>query len=168
MNGPVLRDIHVPPAGCWPLAPGWWLLIAVSGLALVGAVLWLRHRARRAPLRAALAEVDRLAAQFARDDNAERLVDGASRLLRRVARRVEPSFAAIDGAEWRAFAQRYARDAHTRRALDELLDARFRIAPKLDAGGLPMALRTWCRTALAPRGSRRPRAGAGIRGRLPA
>ena len=33
-SGPVLRDIHVPPAAWWPPAPGWWIVLAIAVLTL--------------------------------------------------------------------------------------------------------------------------------------
>src|SRR3546814_17152591 len=44
-----LKDIHLPPApGIWPLAPGWWLALAVLVFALIaiGRWWWARHQRR--------------------------------------------------------------------------------------------------------------------------
>lgn len=151
MNGPVLRDIHVPPASWWPPGPGWWVLAGVIvAIALAAAAGWSWHR-RSAPLRAALREIDDLAAAFARDGDAMALVDGASRLLRRVALRIDPGAAAHAGARWRGFVHRHARDAAIRHQLDRLADARFRPQPAVDAPALLAALRLWCRGALRER-----------------
>lgn len=150
-NGPVLRDIHLPTAAWWPLAPGWWLLAALILLVVLAGAWFAWWRARRRPLAAALREVDRLAAAFARDADMAVLVEGASRLLRRVARRIEPAVASTRGEVWRAFVHVSAGDADTRKALDALLDARYRARPALDAETLLAALRTWCRHALGMR-----------------
>ena len=40
-----LRDIHLPETvGLWPLAPGWWLLIALIIGALVTGIIYWRRR----------------------------------------------------------------------------------------------------------------------------
>jgi hypothetical protein len=147
-NGPVLRDIHLPPAAWWPPAPGWWIVAAAVLLAICGVAWLLRRHVMRRPLRAALREVDSLEMNYARDHDAAQLVDGASRLLRRVARRIEPGVASRSGDAWRAFVQRHGRDAATRGALDDLVEARFRAYPAPDVPVLLAALRTWCRDAL--------------------
>src|SRR6185437_16822055 len=129
MNGPVLRDIHLPPAHWWPLAPGWWLVAALLALAAFGVAWWLRRAARTLPLRAAMREIDALEAAYARDGDAGQLVDGASRLMRRVALRVAPGAAAQTGATWCAFVHTHAADAGTRQVLDQLASERFRAQP---------------------------------------
>lgn len=153
-DGPVLRDIHLPPAAWWPPAPGWWVLAACVLLVAAGALWWLRRHRRGRPLAAALRDIGALAARFARDDDAAALADGASRLLRRVARKVEPAAASTSGAAWRAFVHTYSDDAGTLRALDNLGDARFRAHPQVDAPALLAALRTWCGCALRRHGAR--------------
>ena len=48
-----LRGLHFPePISWWPLAPGWWLLLAIF-LVVLGLLLrsWLRRRARAAARR---------------------------------------------------------------------------------------------------------------------
>ena len=155
MEGPVLRDIHLPPAPWWPPAPGWWLL-ALLLLAVAACIgWWLRRRARRAPLRAALREIDAIEAAYAQDGDAARLTDGASRLLRRVARRIDPNAASRSGTAWREFLHRHARGASVRQALDDLVEARFRAHPMPDAPALLAALRAWCRNALRVPGASR-------------
>lgn len=148
MNGPMLRDIHLPPAHWWPPAPGWRLLAVLLLLAAIGAAWWLRRTAHGKPERAAMREIDALEAAHARDGNAARLADEASRLMRRVARRVAPDVAAHTGAAWDAFVRSHAPDETTRRALDALAGERFRARPVLDAPVLLAALRIWCRDAL--------------------
>lgn len=153
-SGPVLRDIHVPTAAWWPPAPGWWLLAALIVLLLAGAAWWIGRRARRRPLAATLREIDALALAHAHDGDVARLVDGASRLLRRIACRIAPAVASRDGEAWRDFVRLHATDDTARRVLDGLVDARFHAQPVVDPSALTTALRGWCRHAL--RGGVRP------------
>ena len=154
MNGPMLRDIHLPPAHWWPPASGWWLLAALLSLAAIGVAWWLRRTAHGNPVRAAMREIDALEATYACDGGAAHLADAASRLMRRVALRVAPDVAAETGATWRAFVRSHAPDETTRHALDALASERFRAQPMLDAPALLAALRTWCRDALRARVAR--------------
>lgn len=99
-----LRDIHLPPApGLWPPAPGWW--VVAFAVVLLALLWWGRRHGRRRPLRAALREIDHLAAAFARDADAAALARGLSRLLRRYAlwRFPQAPVARLAGAEWLRF-----------------------------------------------------------------
>lgn len=147
-QGPVLRDILLPRAAWWPPALGWWLLALVVVVLCVGVLAWVAWRRRRRPLRAALRELDALAAAHATADDPARFAEDASRLMRRVAHRVDPAAASSAGAAWRAFVHRYARNAATREALDSLLARRFQAQQDVDAGAVLGALRAWCRAAL--------------------
>jgi hypothetical protein len=163
MNGPVLRDIQLPHASWWPPAPGWWLLAGALLLLATGIALWLRRCARRGPLRAALREIDALEAVHARDADDSRLVDGASRLMRRIALRVAPEVGAQTGEAWRVFVRRYARDPATMETLDRLDVARFRSRPEVDASAMLSALRSWCADALRGRVAKHADTRASIR-----
>lgn len=147
--GPVLREIHVPTAAWWPLAPGWWVVVVVAVLLVAAVAVWLWRRARRGVLQAVLQEIDGLETTFERSHDTAAMVAGASRLLRRVAMRVDRDAAAAHGDTWRTFLRRYARDLRAEALFDELVDAPFRVSPDIDARALPDALRGWCRRALA-------------------
>ncbi len=78
-----LRDIRLPePIGWWPLAPGWWALIAVALLIVLATAVWsiLRRRTRRF---AALRELDGLRAQLQTGDGT--VAADLAALVRRVA-----------------------------------------------------------------------------------
>lgn len=162
-NGPVLRDIHLPPAGWWPPAAGWWLLVLVVIVLAGGAAWWWRRRARQRPLRSILREIDAIEAAHADHRDDTRVAEEASRLLRRVARRLDPAVASQTGPAWRAFVQRHAHDAATWHALDGLMDVRFRAHPAFDIPAVASALRAWCRAALRVPHARRFRKPAVVR-----
>ncbi len=43
-----LRDIHTPePVGWWPLAPGWWILLALIIIGVTALIVWLRSKRKR-------------------------------------------------------------------------------------------------------------------------
>jgi hypothetical protein len=154
-TGPVLRDIHLPPPAWWPPAPGWWLLALVAAVAAVGVAWWWRRRERRRPLRSVLREIHAIEAAHADHRDDARVAEQASRLLRRVARRIDPVAATRNGDAWRAFVHRHAPEAKTREALDSLMDVRFHAHPVLDMPAVTAALRAWCRTALCTPRTRR-------------
>lgn len=154
-DGPVLRDIHLPPSpSWWPPAPGWWLLAAlVLLLAGGGLVWWQRARRRRRAQARILAEVDALAAQHAAHADAQALAAGLHQLLRRVARRQDPQAARQRGDGWRDILARVPVDASTLEHLLALEHAMYRPQPYDTALALD-AVRRWLRAALAQRESR--------------
>lgn len=102
-----LRDIHTPdPVGLWPLAWGWWLLLALVLSALgAGVYLWLRRRQRDRYRHQALEELDDALATFhAAGDTAEYL-QTLSVILRRAALTAYPpkEVAGLHGAQWLTF-----------------------------------------------------------------
>jgi len=79
-----LRDIRVPhEVGLWPLAPGWWMLIAVFVIALLTLASW-RVLRRYGAGYLALRELDAIPA-----DDSRQFATELSMLLRRVARSAE-------------------------------------------------------------------------------
>ena len=93
-----LRDIHLPqPIGWWPLAPGWWALIALV-CTLVAAALawtWIRRRSARFLALRELAAID--------PERPDEFLTQVSSLLRRVARRRSAGADVLTGEAWSTF-----------------------------------------------------------------
>lgn len=99
-----LRDLHLPEAiGWWPLAPGWWVVIAIALIGL-GFLLraWLRSRARGAARRFALGQLNQIVQQY--DEHKNPVVFGTevSALLRRTMLAYAPRLdvAGLTGEAW--------------------------------------------------------------------
>ena len=95
-----LAPLREPPAiGWWPLAPGWWLLIALTVVTMTALALWLtkRHRQRRYR-HLALAALSELKTQRAPSA-------AINRLLKTAALKAYPQdqVAALHGASWLQF-----------------------------------------------------------------
>lgn len=124
-----LRDLHLPAEiGVWPLAPGWWVLIALAaaGLAWLLTHAWRRYR-RNAARRAALRELGRLTRDYRESGNVVELGRRLSTLLRRamLAYAPRPEVAGLTGDRWLAW-------------LDRGLEARpFSAGPGRDIERLP-------------------------------
>ncbi len=107
-----LHDIIEPEAiSQWPLALGWWLLLAIALSALV-ALLWFWRKKYRqnANKRAALALLDQLAADYQNAPDAQKLIQSLSQLLRRYALSQQPraNVAGLTGTAWLDFLNRYS------------------------------------------------------------
>lgn len=105
-----LRDLHLPdPVGLWPLAPGWWFVLAVgAGIALwLLRVAWRRYRAN-APRRFALRELAAIESSYRRHNDAVLLGKELSELLRRSMLAYAPraEVAGLTGEAWLAWLDR--------------------------------------------------------------
>jgi hypothetical protein len=93
-----IRDLD--PISWWPLAPGWWVLIALALLAAAVAYwrYWTYQRSWRGQTYRALTILDR---QLSRGD-AQQIVGTLSELLRRVAIQSfsRAECAGLEGADW--------------------------------------------------------------------
>ena len=80
-----LRDLHLPDAiGWWPLAPGWWVVLAVmAGVIAYIAWRWYRAWQFHAPRRFALRELAQIEAAYLEHRDPVRLGKQLSELLRR-------------------------------------------------------------------------------------
>ncbi|WP_426661469.1 DUF4381 family protein [Rhodanobacter aciditrophus] len=151
--GPVLRDIHLPPAPAWwPPAPGWWLLAALALLiVLATAWCWRRWRRRRQRYRLILDELDRLAQRHECDGDDAALAAALQQLLRRVARRHDAGATQQRGERWR---QTLARVPVAIPVLERLLALEtviYRPHPDFDAPATLAAARDWLQVAARPR-----------------
>ncbi|MCB1358424.1 MAG: DUF4381 domain-containing protein [Maritimibacter sp.] len=142
-----LRDIRLPePVSWWPLAPGWWALIALLLLATAALLGWriLRRRTRRF---AALGELGALRARIEAGEGVGVAVDLAA-LVRRVA--LAARGAAIAPLSNRAWAEALSRgpEGLPPEVADLLAEAPYRQPERLDrdkVAGLIAPVEAWIR-----------------------
>ena len=151
-NGPELRDIHVPHVSMWwPLAPGWWVLLALLALGVAALVVVLRRRAAwRRYVDASLADLRDASARHAEDGDALAFAATASQLVRRVARMRDPHSVSLSGASWRdaLAAMTPGHDVATVAGLDE---TKYRRAADLDVARSAREVEAWVRAAMRRR-----------------
>jgi hypothetical protein len=99
-----LRDLHLPAeVGWWPLAPGWWVLIAIVA-ALAAYATWraVSHWRFNAPRRFALEQLRRYEAGYLEHRNVVQLGRQVSELLRRgmLAYAPREAVAGLTGEAW--------------------------------------------------------------------
>jgi len=105
-----LRDLHLPdPVGWWPLAPGWWFLIAlaIAGLGWLLLQAWRRHQFN-APRRYAIRSLASIEAEYLTHRNPVLLGQQLSELLRRGMLAYAPrhEVAGLTGESWLAWLDR--------------------------------------------------------------
>jgi len=140
-----LRDIHLPdPVSWWPLAIGWWLVLAL--LILTPIMVWAirKFMARRQLRKQALAELIRIEASFGQHQNSQQLVSEISILLHRIciSRFPRLEVAGLNGEAWTRFlnAQANCFDTETSQAL---ISGPFQKQCAIDAQVLINASRHW-------------------------
>ncbi len=120
MNEPVLntqtlnlRDIHLPePISWWPVAPGWWMLIAT--ILLIIAVVFISRKIyiSKQLKRDIKEELENIKQQFQQAQNKSQLAKSLSILLRRASISYYPKadIAGLTGEHWLS----YLDDSNTR------------------------------------------------------
>lgn len=105
-----LRDLHLPDAiGWWPLAPGWWAVVAILGAVLGYTLLRVYRRWQfNAPRRYAMRELARYEAEYLEHRNPVKLGKQLSELLRRgmLAYAPREEVAGLTGDIWLAWLDR--------------------------------------------------------------
>ena len=153
-----LRELHLPEViGWWPLAPGWWFLIALAvlglGYLLYKAFLKWRWNAAR---RMALRELARVQGEYQSGLDAVTLATELSELLRRTmlayARRDE--VAGLTGKRWLQWLDHGLDDAPFSSGSGQVLgslpyQSREQIGDDVDVDGLIKAVRQRLRVPLA-------------------
>jgi hypothetical protein len=102
-----LRDLHLPePVSWWPLAPGWWLIIALAAVVII----WLLRRAinkwrSNAPRRFAVRELGSIENDYLQHRDAVLMAKKVSELLRRSMLAYAPrdEVAGLTGERWLAW-----------------------------------------------------------------
>ena len=119
----------------WPLASGWWMVLALSVALLAGLGLWIRkQRLKTAYRRIALAALDELRSREAGQDE-------LNWLLKATALRAYPheQVAGLHGAQWQQFLPKVASDAFAE------LDSLYQREPSPVSSHLLDAAEHWIR-----------------------
>lgn len=102
-----LRDIHLPDAvGLWPLAWGWWLLLALVLLGFTtGIWFWLHRRWQNRYRHQAIAELERALDHYSEHGDIAEYLQELSIVLRRAALSAFPRtrVAGLKGMAWLEF-----------------------------------------------------------------
>ena len=159
-----LRDIHGPdPVGWWPVAPGWWVV-----LASILVLFWLRWVLRRRRARGwrdwrhdAGSRLRGLSKEVSKR-NAKAVVGELSELLRRIAivRFGRDACAGLAGQEWLAWLKQHDPAGfdwtiHGQVLLDLPYAPASTEVSRQDLMRLVKAVRRWVRSAPSPRKERR-------------
>ena len=157
MDGPQLRDIHLPDASLWwPPAAGWWIgLLLILLLAVLLPRLWRWWR-RRPLKRLALSEFARIRKIHHQGGDERIVVAEMARLLRRITISYCGRIAQAtgNGAEWVAELQRLAPQApFTPEQIELLIHGRYRASFNADVDALLQSAECWLRAL--PRGKDR-------------
>ncbi len=101
-----LRDIHLPePISWWPIAPGWWMLIA-SLILIITVIFILRKIYLGKQLKRDItSELENIKQQFKKTQNKSQLAKSLSILLRRASISYYPktNIAGLTGEHWLAY-----------------------------------------------------------------
>ena len=149
-----LKDIHLPSTvGFWPLAPGWYVVIALVFALLAFIIGWSYKRYLNARAKKhALILLQIYIKEYEKDCNSQLMSARISELLKRVALVYFPrnQVASIHGLEWINFLNTTSRGYDFSHVKSELLDSPFRLNEQVDLYPLIDLTRRWIKQRRGP------------------
>lgn len=148
-----LADIHLPTSvSWWPLAPGWWALLALLVIAFIAIFVWRYRMQQNRYRKLARHELDRIYNEYQNTRDAAKFLHETSVLLRRTALTAYPQTfnASIKGHAWLAWLDSVCpqKNAGTAPRFDsecgqQLLTASYQKNPAIDAASLYAVCSYW-------------------------
>ncbi|KTD69586.1 hypothetical protein Lste_2744 [Legionella steelei] len=149
-----LKDIHLPPPiGWWPLAPGWYIVLAfvLFLIIMLAYGAYKRHRHALAKKQALLLLHD-YQKHYEKEQNSSLTSAHISELLRRVALAYYPRerVASLHGEEWLHFLNETGKGIDFNLVKDMLLDAPFKTGETMDLNPLFNTAQRWIKQRRVP------------------
>lgn len=144
-----LADIHLPDSiSWWPLAPGWWILIALIIVATIGFFIWRRRKQQNRYRVTAQHQLAGIYADYQQTQNASAYLQSLSLLLRRTALTAYPhSFnASIKGNDWLNWLDAVCPTLNEKFSGEigqSLLSSAYQKNPQIDAASLQNLCADW-------------------------
>lgn len=149
-----LKDIHLPdPIGWWPLAPGWYVLMAIVLMAFFGGFFIILRRHKNAlPKKQALDLLKQYTELYEKDKNAQLASARISELLKRVALVYYPRLdvASMHGDSWIQFLNKTAKGVDFRPVNSLLSESPFKQAETLNIQPLIIRAEKWIKQRGVP------------------
>ncbi|KTD11643.1 hypothetical protein Lgra_1101 [Legionella gratiana] len=149
-----LKDIHLPtPIGWWPLAPGWYVVIALIVLIsiFISYRIYTNYRHAKAKKHALLLLMN-YQKQYEKERNVALASAHISELLRRVALAYYPreEVASLHGEDWLRFLNETGKGIDFNLVRNMLLDAPFKTDQTLDLNPLFNTAQLWIKQRRVP------------------
>lgn len=145
-----LTDIMTPDAAsAWPLAEGWWIVISIATVLILGLAFFAFRLLRGSQGRRwALSEIDKIANEFNQTDDYSTLASKLSILMRRAAMTNRPRnfVAGLVGEDWLAFLDSVGQTQDFNKGVGRyLITAPYIESPLYDADALVALCKRWVR-----------------------
>lgn len=144
-----LADIHLPDSvSWWPLAPGWWILLALIIVTAIGFFIWRLRKQQNHYRVVAQQELAAIYAHYQQSHDAANYLHGLSVLLRRTALTAYPrSFnASIKGNDWLNWLDSVCpalKEKFSGELGQILLSSAYQKNPQIDAASLQLLCADW-------------------------
>lgn len=145
-----LKDIQLPTeVGLWPLAPGWWILVAgLLIVLLLASIKIYRHRTQNNYRRLAFVALCKAHSQWQQDRDPARYLQTANALLRRCVLHVQGKehLVGLSGKSWTETLNLLAPQVLTDTTQSALIRHCYQRSPNIDVNTVHNELITWIKS----------------------
>ena len=142
-----LRDAHTPDAiSWWPLAIGWWVLIAlIVGLSVFTLIRFLKNRKINVYRKLASQELNRQFMVWQDKQNASDYLQAANAIIKRAYLHISNESAGLSGAAWVSLLNTHTRVELSAETADALTGQLYQKSPTVDISRVHNEINSWLR-----------------------